>query len=391
MRGEENLDIDIVIEGDGISFAKAFGKRLNAKVRSHQRFGTAQIITDSLKLDVATARTEYYESPGVLPKVETSSIKKDLYRRDFTINTLAIKLNPRDFGLLTDFFGGQRDLREKAIRVLHNISFVEDPTRAFRAVRFSERFGFKISKHTENLIKSAIEMNLFDRLSGSRLYEELLLSFNETEPVRTLKKLSDFGLLKVIYPNLIFNEELEAIFKSMHDTLTWFNLLFLEEKTDRGILYLMALLSGLKDEEAKVVIERLSPSPKVSSMIIKGMSHARDVLRRLSINDPVEIYNLLSSFKLETVLFSMALSKDRQKQKAISLYLTELRKVKTILKGDDLKRMGIQPGPVYSKILKELLEEKLRGHLKSREDEEKFVMSKVKLPEQEYKSESVED
>ena len=391
LRGEENLDIDIVIEGDGISFAKAFGKKLNAKVRSHQRFGTAQVITDNLKLDVATARTEYYESPGVLPKVETSSIKKDLYRRDFTINTLAIKLNPRDFGLLTDFFGGQRDLREKAIRVLHNISFVEDPTRAFRAVRFSERFGFKISKHTENLIKSAIEMNLFDRLSGSRLYEELLLSFNETEPVRTLKKLSDFGLLKVIYPNLIFNEELEAIFKSMHDTLTWFNLLFLEEKTDRGILYLMALLSGLKDEEAKVVIERLSPSPKVSSMIIKGMSHARDVLRRLSINDPVEIYNLLSSFKLETVLFSMALSKDRQKQKAISLYLTELRKVKTILKGDDLKRMGIQPGPVYSKILKELLEEKLRGHLKSREDEEKFVMSKVKLPEQEYKSESVED
>jgi len=391
LRGEENLDIDIVIEGDGISFAKAFGKKLNAKVRSHQRFGTAQVITDNLKLDVATARTEYYESPGVLPKVETSSIKKDLYRRDFTINTVAIKLNPRDFGLLIDFFGAQRDLREKAIRVLHNISFVEDPTRAFRAVRFSERFGFKISKHTENLIKSAIEMNLFDRLSGSRLYEELLLSFNETEPVRTLKKLSDFGLLKVIYPNLIFNEELEAIFKSMHDTLTWFNLLFLEEKTDRGILYLMALLSGLKDEEAKVVIERLSPSPKVSSMIIKGMSHARDVLRRLSINDPVEIYNLLSSFKLETVLFSMALSKDRQKQKAISLYLTELRKVKTILKGDDLKRMGIQPGPVYSKILKELLEEKLRGHLKSREDEEKFVMSKVKLPEQEYKSESVED
>jgi tRNA nucleotidyltransferase (CCA-adding enzyme) len=378
LRGEENLDIDIVIEGDGISFAKAFGKKLNAKVRSHQRFGTAQVITDNLKLDVATARTEYYESPGALPKVETSSIKKDLYRRDFTINTLAIKLNPRDFGLLIDFFGSQRDLREKAIRVLHNLSFVEDPTRAFRAVRFSERFGFKISKHTENLIKSAIEMNLFDRLSGPRLYEELLLSFNETEPVRTLKKLSDFGLLKVIHQNLIFNEELEAIFKSMHDTLTWFNLLFLEEKTDRGILYLMALLSGLKDEDVKAVIERLSPPPRARDMIVKGMSHARDILRRLSLDDPVEIYNLLSSFKLEMVLFSMALSKDRQKQRAISLYLTELRKVKTILKGDDLKGMGIQPGPAYSKILKELLEEKLRDHLKSREDEEKFVMSKVK-------------
>ncbi len=378
LRGEENLDIDIVIEGDGISFAQAFGKSLNASVKTHQRFGTAQVITDKLKLDVATARTEYYESPAALPKVEISSIKKDLYRRDFTINTLTIKLNPRDFGILIDFFGGQRDLREKTIRVLHNLSFVEDPTRAFRAVRFSERFGFKISKHTENLIKSAIEMNLFDRLSGPRLYEELLLLFKETEPVRTLKKLSDFSLLKVIHPNLIFNEELEATFKSMHDTLSWFNLLFLEEKTDSGILYLMALLSGLKDEEAKATMERLSPSSKVKDMIINGMSYARDIFRRLSINNLVEIYNLLSSFKIETILFSMAISKDRQKQKVISQYLTGLRKVKTILKGDDLKNMGIQPGPVYSKILKELLEEKLKGHLKSREDEEMFVMAKVK-------------
>ncbi|MEW6215719.1 MAG: hypothetical protein AB1478_11065, partial [Nitrospirota bacterium] len=373
LRGEENLDIDIVIEGDGISFAKAFGERLNAKVRPHQIFGTAKVITDELKLDVATARTEYYESPAALPKVETSSIKKDLYRRDFTINTLAIKLNPKDFGLLIDFFGGQRDLREKAIRVLHNLSFIEDPTRAFRAIRFSERFGFKISKHTENLIKLAIKMNLFDRLSGTRLYEELLLSFNETEPVRTLKRFSDFGLLRVIHPNLISNDELEATFKSMHETLSWFNLLFLEEKTDRGVLYLMALLSGLKDEEVKATIERLSPPPKVGDMIIRGISYARDVLKRLPLDDPLEIYNLLSKLKLETVLFAMAMSKDRQKQKVISRYLTELRKVKTILKGEDLKNMGIQPGPVYSKIFKELLEEKLRGRLKSREDEERFV------------------
>jgi tRNA nucleotidyltransferase (CCA-adding enzyme) len=376
LRGEENLDIDIVIEGDGISFAKVFGEKLKARVRTHQKFGTAQIITDRLKLDVATARLEYYELPAALPKVETSSIKKDLYRRDFTINTLAIKLNPRDLGLLIDFFGGQRDLREKTIRVLHNLSFVEDPTRAFRAIRFSERFGFKIGKHTENLIKSTVEMKLFDRLSGSRLYEELLLSFNETDPVGTLKRLSDFGLLKVIHPNLVFNEELEATLKSMRDTLSWFNLLFLEEKTDSGILYLMALLSGLRDEDAKAAMERLSPSPKVSNMIIKGMSQARDILKRLPLDDPVEIYNLLNKFKLETVLFSMAVSKDRQKQKVISHYLTGLRKIKTILKGDDLKRIGIQPGPVYSKILKDLLEERLRGHLKSREDEERFVRAK---------------
>jgi tRNA nucleotidyltransferase (CCA-adding enzyme) len=376
LRGEENLDIDIVTEGDGILFAKGFGERLNAKVRTHQRFGTAQVITDKLKLDVATARTEYYESPAALPKVETSSIKKDLYRRDFTINTLAIKLNPGDFGLLIDFFGGQRDLREKTIRVLHNLSFVEDPTRAFRAIRFSERFGFKISKHTENLIKSAIKMNLFERLSGPRLYEELILLFNETEPVRAVKRLSDIGLLKIIHPNLTFNDELEATLKSMHETLSWFNLLFLEEKTDRGILYLMALLSGLKDEELKAIIERLLPPPKVSDVIIRGIPRAQDVLRRLPLDDPVEIYNLLNDLRLETLLFAMAISKDRQKQKVISYYLTELRKVKTILKGRDLEDMGIPPGPLYSKILKKLLEERLRGHLKSREDEERFVRTK---------------
>jgi tRNA nucleotidyltransferase (CCA-adding enzyme) len=373
LRGEENLDLDIVIEGDGILFARTIGEKLHAKVRTHQKFGTAQIFPDTFKLDVATARTEYYESPAALPKVETSSIKKDLYRRDFTINTLAVKLNPRDFGILTDFFGGQRDLREKAIRVLHNLSFVEDPTRAFRAVRFSERFGFKISKHTENLIKSTIEMNLFDKLSGPRLYEELLLSFKETDPIRTLKRVSEFGLLKVIHPNLVFTEELEATLGSMHETLSWFNLLFLEEKPDTGVLYLMALLSGLREEDIKTAIERLSPSPRVKDMIVKGIVSARGVAKKLPIRDPVEIYKLFHALKLEIILFSMALSRDQQKKKVISRYLTELRNVKTVLTGEDLRHMDIQPGPIYAKILGALRDEKMRGRLKSREDEEKFV------------------
>lgn len=377
LRGEENLDLDIVIEGDGIQFARILGERLHAKVRTHQKFGTAQIFLRFFKLDVATARTEYYESPAALPKVETSSIKKDLYRRDFTINTLAIKLNPGDFGILIDFFGGQRDLREKTIRVLHNLSFVEDPTRAFRAVRFSERFGFKISKHTENLIKSTIEMNLFDRLSGPRLFEELLLSFQETDPIRTIKRISEFGLLKVICPNLIFSEGLELTLRSMHETLAWFNLLFLEEKPDTGIMYLMALLSGLKEEDLKSTMERLSPSPRVKETIINGITSARDIVKKLPLYDSVEIYRLLHDRKIEVILFSMALSHDRQKKKTISRYLTELRNIKLILTGEDLKKMGIPPGPVYKRLLRELLEEKVRGRVKSREDEEEFILHRT--------------
>jgi len=194
-----------------------------------------------------------------------------------------------------------------------------------------------------------------------------------------LKRLSDFGLLKVIQPNLHFTEELEATLKSMQETLSWFNLLFLEEKTDKGILYLMALLSGLKDEEMQAAAERLSPSPKVRDMIMKGITRARNMLRKFPLDDPVGSYNLLSPLSIEMVLFLMALSRDRKKQRVISHYLTELRRMKTILKGDDLQKMGIQPGPVYSKILTELLEEKLKGRLKTREDEEKLVRTLVQL------------
>ncbi|MGH7207545.1 MAG: hypothetical protein ACREI2_15205, partial [Nitrospiraceae bacterium] len=134
--GRPNLDLDLVIEGDGIAYAQALARAAKAELKIHDRFGTAVIVfPDGFKLDVATARTEYYEYPAALPTVERSSIRKDLYRRDFTINTLAIRLNASHFGELIDFYGGQRDLKEKTIRVLHSLSFVEDPTRVFRAVR----------------------------------------------------------------------------------------------------------------------------------------------------------------------------------------------------------------------------------------------------------------
>lgn len=373
LRGEQNLDIDIVIEGDGISFAHAFGAKIGAKVRTHERFGTAQVIRDSTKIDVATARTEYYESPAALPTVETSSIKKDLYRRDFTINTLAVALNPREYGLMIDFFGAQRDLKEKTIRVLHNLSFIEDPTRAFRAVRFSERFGFKLSRHTEDLIKSALRMDLFDKLSGSRLNDELLLTFNETDPVRAIKRLSEYGLLRVIDPNLHFGEKMESVLQAVHDALSWFDLLFLREKPDKGVIYLMALLSGLGGAEREKAFVRLSTPPRIKDRIRQGILHSQDLMRRLPVRDPAKIYELLSGLDIETLLFATAFADSDNKKKEISQYLIELRKVKPLLKGEDLKRLGVMEGPVYSELLNAVLEEKLRGRLRTKDDELAFV------------------
>ena len=373
LMGEQNLDIDIVIEGDGIAFAHALSRRVDAKVKAHQAFGTAQVFLKGLRLDVATARTEYYESPAALPKVETSSIKKDLYRRDFTINSLAIRLNSHDFGLLMDFFGGQRDIKEKTIRVLHNLSFIEDPTRAFRAIRFSERFGFRLSKHTSSLMKSAIEMGLFDRLSGSRLYDELLLAFHETNPVLTLRKLSDYGLLKVIHPAIAFDEDLEHALSAMGETLAWYNLLFLDETVDKGILYLMALLSLLTDPDRGEALVRLAVPPKARKLIQSGISEAVTILAKLPAKDPAVLYHLLADRETEALIFAMSAAKDVRKKKDISHYLVALRKTRPLMKGNDLKMLGVPQGPLYSRILNELRDARLLGKVATKEDEISFI------------------
>jgi len=179
----ENLDVDLVVEGDGIAFAEALGRRVAGRVTSHRKFGTAVLtLPDGFKLDVATARTEYYEYPAALPTVEHSSIRMDLYRRDFTINTLAVCLNPGRYGDLLDFFGGQRDLRDKTLRIIHNLSFVEDPTRILRAARFEVRLGFRLSRHAEQLTANAVQMGLLEKLAGVRLSTELQLILQEARP-----------------------------------------------------------------------------------------------------------------------------------------------------------------------------------------------------------------
>jgi len=198
-----NEDIDIVIEGDGIEFSKKYAENEDVRIHTHEKFGTAVIIfPDGFKIDVASARTEYYRFPAALPIVEMSSIKLDLFRRDFTINTLAIQLTPGNFGVLIDFFSAQRDIKEKVIRILHNMSFVEDPTRAFRAIRFEQRFGFTIGKLTSDLIKNAVKMDFFSRLSGKRVFTELRLILEEENPVPAFIRLSDYNLIPFIHPSI---------------------------------------------------------------------------------------------------------------------------------------------------------------------------------------------
>ena len=355
------------------------GNKLNARVKSHKRFGTAVVVTDDFKFDVATSRTEYYESPAALPTVETSSIKKDLYRRDFTINTMAIKLNPDRFGQLFDFFGGQRDIKEKTIRILHNLSFIEDPTRAFRAIRFSERFGFKISKHTINLIKTAVRINLFDKLSGARMYDELNLLFLETEPISAIKRLEELNLLKFIHQHLKVSKTLEDTFKSIQETYTWFKLLFFEEEINKSHLFLMSLIEELMLPERKEALQRLQVPPKASRGILDGIEHSQKALIKLQDASQREIYYILYPLNIQAILFTMAKAQHKEQKKAVSLFLTTLRNIRPELKGEDLQKMGYNPGPLYKKIFTAMLDARLERQVKSREDEINFVRERFKI------------
>ena len=261
-------DIDIVIEGDGIAFAKKYAKMVGARIHTHQKFGTAVIIfPDGFKIDVASARMEYYKFPAALPVVEMSSIKLDLYRRDFTINTLAIQLNSNKFGTLIDFFSARKDIKEKIIRVLHNLSFVEDPTRVFRAIRFEQRFEFTIGKLTAGLIANAISMDFFRELSGKRVVTELRLILQEENPVAAIRRLNDFDLLKVIHPSIKLDKVLMATLNSAKEALAWHDLLFLDESYNRWIVYFLVLIRNCKPDISKEICRRFELKPEEEKML----------------------------------------------------------------------------------------------------------------------------
>jgi tRNA nucleotidyltransferase (CCA-adding enzyme) len=375
--GIENLDLDLVVEGDGIAFARKLGAMTQARVTAHERFGTAIVLLpDGFKLDVATARTEYYEYPTALPTVEQSSIKKDLYRRDFTINALAIRLNGKRFGEVLDFYGGQRDLNDKVVRVLHGLSFVEDPTRVFRAIRFETRFGFRLGRDTAALINGAVKMNLFHRLSGHRLLEELKLLLGEHEPKQALKRLAEFHLLPFIHPKLEWSDRLQALLEAIEQAVDWYRLLYLDRRMEVWLVYMMGLLEVLPERAVTEVLKRFPFSEPEAAKLNAARVGCHGVIRRLDTRPPLkpaETYRLLSGLSDETLLGLMAKSKGESVKRQVSAFLTTYRNVKPILTGDDLKAMGLRPGPQFKKILGQLLDARLNGEVRTEAEERELV------------------
>lgn len=374
---KNNLDIDIVVEGDGIAFARAFARSRNCRVRAHKKFGTAVLIfPDGFKVDIASARTEFYHQPAALPTVENASVKMDLFRRDFTINTLAIALYQQEYGELIDFFGGQRDLKDQAIRVLHNLSFVEDPTRVFRAVRFEQRLDFHIGRQTEHLLRNAVRLGFVAKVGGSRLFHELELILREDYPWPAIERLNTFRLLQFIHPAIEVNRNLEGLFQEAAKAISWHELLFTREPSCGWKVYLHCLASQLAEEELEVFCRRLAVPSKVASMLRDDRSRLQDALtffqqraRQGGSMQPSEIHARLSPLAIESILYLVACCPAAIVRKWISQFVTQLRQVAIELDGNDLRALGIAAGPLYKRIFQTLLEAKLDGRVADRDAE----------------------
>ncbi|NLZ16370.1 MAG: CBS domain-containing protein [Desulfobulbaceae bacterium] len=384
----KNMDIDIVIEGSGIVFANALADERGGTVHPHEKFGTATVVLpDRMRIDVATARLEYYEHPAALPTVELGSIKLDLFRRDFTINAMAIHLNPERFGTLVDYFNSQNDLRERRIQVLHNLSFVEDPTRIFRAIRFESRLDFQITRHSEKLIKNAVSLNLPERIEDKRFLHELQLILSEDDPAPALRRMEDLQLFPFLWPDLQPDFKIDRRFLHVltlaRQAISWFRLLYLEDNLEQWLVYVLAIMSRYRIKDLDNFCQRFEMPEKQWQLLVQQKQRAEKIAQELLKRPyarPSEIYWLLAELSNEGLLYLMAIARKRYIQKAVSLYVTHLRSVRPLIGGESLKAMGYRPGPQFGTMLKHLIEVQLDGEVQTVTQAEDFIRSQYPPP-----------
>jgi tRNA nucleotidyltransferase (CCA-adding enzyme) len=385
----KNWDLDLTVEGDGIAFARLVADRYGAGLTAFERFATARLtFPDGLKMDIATTRRESYAQPAVLPTVQPASIEEDLYRRDFTINAMAIQLNPGQFGRLLDAYGGQRDLRARTIRVLHAGSFQDDPTRIFRAIRFEQRFGFRLERTTLRLLAQAASTNLIAQLSGPRLQNEILLLFSAHDPVHAIERLAQLQLLRFLHRRLCYTENVKRVATAVPKALAWWARRFPNSTIDRPIVYLMALSSESSPAVLAAMIRRLALSREQAMHVSAGGSRVDRALKRLTDKGavrPSQVYRLLADLSNETLVLLLAKHASRQHGVRLSLLKRHLvgyvknKTINTALTGRDLQVMGLEPGPQYRTILGKLLDARIDGVITTEMEERAFVQKRFSL------------
>lgn len=373
-----NLDIDLVVDGDGPAYTALLAKRKNGNIVVHDRFGTSVVMLPGRRrVDVATARTETYETGGALPKVAFGPIEADLDRRDFSINAMAVSLNKGNFGELLDYFEGVEDIRKKRVRVLHHGSFIDDPTRIFRAVRFEQRLGFHMTKETEKLVKVGVEDELLRTVSGARLRNEIMAIFMEKDAAAAVRRLEEFGVWGALVPGLSAGPETVKLFQEV---------VLAEDELKQGLTptykrsdaFIKALLSGTDQDVAESFGCLINLSQSRQKEIIGVMAWAPEACRRLEDHRlPVSVaWEDLHGKTDETLVYVYAVC-GPDARRNIKRFI-EIRKTKPLINGNDLVAMGYRPSARFAGVLQEVLKAQLDGKVDTREAEREMAASLLK-------------
>ena len=362
--GQTNLDLDLVVEGNAIELAQHLAKISQGKITTHPRFNTAKLQWDRWSVDLATARSETYAKPGALPTVKPSSISNDLLRRDFTINAMAIALNPSRYSELIDHYGGRDDLEHKLIRILHEKSFTDDATRIWRGLRYEQRLDFQLEPTTLKLLKRDIPM--LDTISGDRIRYELECILKEERPEKVLRRAEELGVLPKLSPTLKSRGWLAEKFKQVRQ-------INLPNPPSVG-LYLAILTYHLTNEEVEQFMAKFR-LPKSLARTLRDTINLKAKLPSLADPEltPSGIYRLLHGYLPQSVTANSLACDSPVARQHIQLFLDKLRYVKSALTGDDLQKMGIAPGPRMKAILQRLHEARLDGKVTSKQEEVKLL------------------
>jgi tRNA nucleotidyltransferase (CCA-adding enzyme) len=358
LMGEPSFDVDVAVEGDGIAFGRALARALGGRAVPHDKFGTAIVLHEGGRVDVATARTEFYDYPGALPTVEQASIRQDLFRRDFTINAMAVSLKGEDFGRLVDFFGGLRDLEGGVLRVLHNLSFIDDSTRLFRAIRYENRYGVHMDAHTVGLARACVEMGLVGELSSARLRDELQALLSETQVGDSLRRLAELGVDRAIHPHLAAGEEAVALVEEV-DAL---RLRFAPE-APAWRTRLAVLARRLPPDELADWFERLKLRRRDAERIAAAITVApRLRARAAATEEPAALRELVRPYDPDGALLALAGAEEPVRERLVR-YFEDLRGVRLEISGGDLAELGLVESPRVGAVLAELLRRKVNGEL----------------------------
>jgi tRNA nucleotidyltransferase (CCA-adding enzyme) len=352
------------LEGDAISLAQELAGDISGKLTIHPQFNTAKIRLDKWSIDLTTCRSETYAKPGALPDIHHGSLKDDLFRRDFTVNAMAIRLSPENYGELVDFYGGLADIKQKSIRILHENSFIDDATRIWRAIRYEQRLDFKLEQHTGELLSRDVAM--LSTVSGDRIRHEVELMLKENNPEKMLRRADELKVLEKLHPSLKGDDWLLQMFRKVRETLS-------PDQLTVGH-YLAILTYRLKKVEFEQIISYLR-LPRQMAETLRDVSELRSQLEKLNSANlkPGQIYAKLSKYSQTAAIVNMIVTDMVTACNNIELYLNKLHYIKPFLTGKDLQNMGITPGSQMQQILKRLHESRLNGKVDSHEDEELLV------------------